>query len=137
MKKTIAFSVAAIVILACAFVVYGYYTPDVRIVIGKPTDASAESYLQQVVVGVSTKFGLPLPRRIQADIREFAMANETVVRQLMQGYSMPMRISATVDVVGGQTIVLYAGTATTAEGDPVRLDERLVFDFVLAHELSE
>lgn len=83
MKKTLVFSVAAIVILACAFVVYSYYTPDIRITIGAPTGANAESYLQQAMVGVSTQFGLPLPRSIQSDIREFTRANEAVVLQLL------------------------------------------------------
>lgn len=133
MKKAIAFFVVAIVILACAFVVYSYYTPDVRITIGKPADANVEGYLQQVMVGVSTKLGLPLPRRTQADIREFALANEAVVRRLTHSDPTPMQVSVTVEVVDGQTVVHYSGTASTPAGDIVKIDERLVFDFVLTH----
>lgn len=47
-----------------------------------------------------------------------------------------MRISTAVEVVGGQTTVVYTGTATTPEGDTAKIDERLVFDFVLTHAIS-
>lgn len=47
-----------------------------------------------------------------------------------------MNVNAGVEIVNGQTVVTYVGTATDAEGKTVEINERLVFDFVLTEDIK-
>ena len=40
------------------------------------------------------------------------------------------------EIIDGQTIVTYEGTATTEEGEVVEIDKQIIFDFVLTEDIQ-
>lgn len=135
-KKTFIAVWAAVTaaLLIGGFALYSYLTPVIEFAVGKPSDPNAESFAQTVMVAYGAKPGLPVPPHIQENLNEFGRVNSAALTELRENYTTPMRIEASVEVAGNQTIVTYSGVATDKNGDTVPYEKVLTFDFILTRE---
>lgn len=134
-----------IILILCVFVfvivvggwlghnLYFYYKPPIEIVSIEIEDENL--YFNTPSYGIEYKSVFGVSPTITKQLEEFATETERVFVDL-HTFSAPMNVNAGVEIVNGQTVVTYVGTATDAEGKTVEINERLVFDFVLTEDIK-
>lgn len=121
-----------VVLLAGAFVIYSYLTPDIQIAVGTQ---SGENYIGQPLIAWGTKYNLPLPAKDKEHIIEFGEKTLEVTENLQQNYVKPIQVKASVEIVDGQTIVAYSGTVTEKDGKTEPYEEQLIFDYIITQSI--
>ncbi len=136
-KKSIIISVITIFILLIGIWfgkhLYYYYHPPITIVSMWGQDE--DFYMSTPSFGIEYRSVFGIAPKITAQIEEFAKETEEVYLWL-HTFVKPMNVNSTVEIIDGQTIVTYEGTATTEEGEVVEIDKQLIFDFVLTEDIQ-
>lgn len=125
--------IAAVLLLASAFVVYSYYTPNISIAISKPAEENADRYFEFPIVSVSEKMGLPLPESVKKNLRTWNEETSKAMQEI-SAMSEPYNIKTEVRVTDKKTTVIFDGEKRE-NGESKEYYKELNFDFVLTEDI--
>lgn len=134
-KKTLTaiLIIAVLILAAAAFVVYSYYTPNITINKGAPAEADTDRYFEPLMVSVSEKMGLPLPKSVKENLQTWTTE---ITKAMQEITTMPgeYHIESDVRIADNQTIVIFSGEATE-NGVAEEYYKELKFDFALTEDI--
>lgn len=133
MKKIVSIVIGCIIFLLAVWLgiqVYLFYSPVITI---KRAIGQAENfYVEQPLIFIEKEsvFGTASSKTEQ--FREFTEQIAEFQVKLGTEYTKPMSITYTVNVEEGKMTVTFQGEATGPEGNIGKINETMVFDFVLS-----
>jgi hypothetical protein len=123
------------VLLAGGIFLYCYLHPQISLGVFEPVDPSG-NFVETPALSSGTYFGLPLPSNIESNIRNFTDANDSIISDIYNNYSLPHRITCDIEVQNGQTFVTYSGTVTDSSGRQIEYYKKLTFDYIITDSIE-
>lgn len=131
MKKKTIIKMLIIAVLVIPILGYLYCSYNPLIHISAMRNIGSEGRNEQLLIAMSTYFGVPVAKEIDEKCKEIGEWNNAIVVELAEKARAPRDIQVTGEVVDGKTILRYEGYYTTEDGQTVQYFEEKTFDFVL------
>lgn len=131
MKKYIKIYVV-ILIIACGiggYYLWCSYNPTVYIQINV-AGRGEELKVEMPNVAYAERHGIKMSNSIKKNINDFQMQSDNILQDVLNNY-IASDIKLDIEVKNKQTILKYAGKATTLNGEIVDYEKEVVCDYVL------